>query len=162
MSTTFFHSNRKLLSQSLESRSKKERLSIYNLFPSSSSRNVDQNCSTNVDENCSTNVDQNVLDQRRRARENQMRKIESKNRRTTRGSAAPSSCLLAQKKFANQHKNRIKLRDLGRPVNKFYFVTPLPYFWLLLSTFLIFTIQEHFSNLRFENFDLDQAEATSV
>ena len=102
--------------------------SIYNLFPSSARND------RNVDENCSTNVDQNVLDQRRRARENQIRIIESKNRRTTRRSAAPTSCLLAQKKFANQQKNRIRMRDLGRPVK--HYVNPYLHFWVYFLVFL--------------------------
>jgi hypothetical protein len=94
-----------------DSPTKQRSFSTYKLFPASS-RNEE-----NVDENCSTSVSQNVLEQRRCARENQLRKIESKNRRTTRGSAAPTSCLVVQKKFANQQKKRIRMRDLGKPVN---------------------------------------------
>ena len=97
----------------VECSTKKE--DAFNFYPAR------QNASNTVEQN--SKFEGNIEEQRRRAREGQLKKIESKIGRKKSSKTAPG-CLLAQKKFATQQKTRIQLKDLGRPVSDF-FICPI-------------------------------------
>jgi hypothetical protein len=91
-----------------ESSTKKDTI---NFFPARRTDTVDQN--SKIEKN---GCDLNVSEQRRRARESQLKKIEEKIARK-KCSKTSSGCLLAQKKIGTLQKQRIQLKRLGSPVS---------------------------------------------